>query len=47
MEKVEKKCDFTSILECAWMDENVVVFTTITIVTFGTTHYFCHLYNNE
>jgi hypothetical protein len=47
MEKVEKKCKFTSILECAWMDENVVVFTTIRVVTFGTTNSSCHLYSNE
>jgi hypothetical protein len=29
------------------MDENVVVFTTVRVVTFGTTDCFCHLYNNE
>jgi hypothetical protein len=31
----------------AWIDENVVIFTTIGVVTFGTTNYFCHLYSNE
>ncbi len=32
---------------CAWMDENVVVFATTRVLTFGTIDYFFHLYSNE